>query len=132
VGDGPARKLLQQKYPAVQFAGYQFGESLACHVASADVFVFPSRTDTFGLVLLEAMACGVPVAAFPVTGPIDVVAHGVSGVLHEDLQQAALAALSLPAEPCRQHAQKFSWRNATQQFLRNLQHIGSSQHWQST
>ena len=120
VGDGPARNMLEIKYPDVKFAGYQFGEELADHVASADVFIFPSRTDTFGLVLLEAMASGVPVAAYPVTGPIDVVEHGVSGVLHEDLEQAAKAALALNPQDCRNHALRYSWHNATSQFLNNL------------
>jgi glycosyltransferase involved in cell wall biosynthesis len=92
-------------------------------MASADVFVFPSRTDTFGLVLLEAMACGVPVAAYPVTGPVDVVDNGVTGVLHEDLEQAAKMAYRLRPEDCRAHAIKFSWRNATAQFINNLHPI---------
>jgi glycosyltransferase involved in cell wall biosynthesis len=84
------------------------------------VFVFPSRTDTFGLVLLEAMACGVPVAAYPVTGPIDVVADGVSGALHEDLQVAALAALNLDRRACREHALRYTWEAATRQFIAAL------------
>jgi glycosyltransferase involved in cell wall biosynthesis len=123
VGDGPARAMLGNKYPNVKFVGYQHGESLVEHMASADVFVFPSRTDTFGLVLLEAMACGVPVAAYPVTGPVDVVDNGVTGVLHEDLEQAAKMAYRLRPEDCRAHAMKFSWRNATAQFINNLHPI---------
>lgn len=123
VGDGPARPMLVSKYPDVKFVGYQHGESLVEHMASADVFVFPSRTDTFGLVLLEAMACGVPVAAYPVTGPVDVVEQGVSGVLHEDLEKAAKMAYRLRPEDCRAHAIKFSWSNATAQFIKNLQLI---------
>ena len=95
VGGGPAAADLQRRYPDAVFAGYRHGEDLAAHIAASDVFVFPSRTDTFGLVLLEAMACGVPVAAYPVTGPIDVVVPGVTGVLSEDLRAAALAALHL-------------------------------------
>ena len=87
-----------------RFVGYKFGADLARHLSSADVFVFPSRTDTFGLVMLEAIACGTPVAAYPVTGPIDVIAAGVSGVLDEDLRQAALAALKLDREGCRRSA----------------------------
>jgi glycosyltransferase involved in cell wall biosynthesis len=102
------------------FAGYRYGEDLATHIAASDVFVFPSRTDTFGLVLLEAMACGVPVAAYPVTGPIDVVVRGVTGVLSEDLRAAALAALHLSPEACRAHALQHSWAAATRQFLANL------------
>jgi glycosyltransferase involved in cell wall biosynthesis len=126
VGEGPALSVLRSKYPTVQFAGYKFGEPLAQHVASADVFVFPSRTDTFGLVLLEAMACGIPVAAYPVTGPIDVVEEGISGVLHTDLEQAARAALLLNADQCRQQALRYSWEQATQQFFNNLQRFDSS------
>lgn len=120
VGDGPARAELQAAYPAAKFVGFKFGEELACHVAAADVFVFPSRTDTFGLVLLEAMACGVPVAAYPVTGPIDVVTHGVTGELNEDLRAATLAALELDPEQCRAYALTNTWENATRQFLSHL------------
>jgi glycosyltransferase involved in cell wall biosynthesis len=84
------------------------------------VFVFPSRTDTFGLVLLEAMACGVPVAAYPVTGPIDVVVHGRTGVLDDDLQRAAQAALELDPAACRAHALEYSWEACTRQFVAAL------------
>lgn len=126
IGDGPARTALQRKYPHVVFAGYKFGEELAAHLAAADVFVFPSRTDTFGLVLLEAMACGVPVAAYPVTGPIDVVRNGVTGVLSEDLQAATLAALQLNRHACREHALQYTWENATSQFLGHLARIYSA------
>ena len=120
VGDGPARAELETKYPNTKFVGYRFGEELASHVAAADVFVFPSRTDTFGLVLLEAMACGVPVAAYPVTGPIDVVTQGVTGELNEDLRAAALAALKLDPNQCRAYALANTWETATRQFLSNL------------
>jgi glycosyltransferase involved in cell wall biosynthesis len=120
VGDGPAAGALQSKYPDAVFTGYRFGEELAKHVACADVFVFPSRTDTFGLVLIEAMACGVPVAAYPVTGPIDVVANGVTGVLGEDLRMAALAALKLDRGACREHALRYTWEAATHQFIATL------------
>ena len=120
VGDGPATEGLRRKYPGAVFTGYRFGEELARHVAAADVFVFPSRTDTFGLVLLEAMACGVPVAAYPVTGPIDVVKIGVTGVLSEDLQVAALAALNLDRRACREHALRYTWEEATRQFVASL------------
>ena len=120
VGDGPARATLAERYPDVVFTGYKFGEELAEYVSAADVFVFPSRTDTFGLVLLEAMACAVPVAAYPVTGPIDVVEDGVSGVLREDLREAVLAALDLDPAACRQQALQFTWEAATRQFLANL------------
>lgn len=120
IGDGPATAGLRRKYPGTVFTGYRFGEELARHVAAADVFVFPSRTDTFGLVLLEAMACGVPVAAYPVTGPIDVVESGVTGVLDDDLQAAALAALKLDRRACREHALRYTWEAATRQFIAAL------------
>jgi glycosyltransferase involved in cell wall biosynthesis len=120
VGDGPARKALQEKYPNATFVGFKYGEELASHVAASDVFVFPSRTDTFGLVLLEAMACGVPVAAYPVTGPIDVVLQGETGVLDDDLSIAAVEALMLDPRECRDYALAHTWEAATQQFLTNL------------
>jgi glycosyltransferase involved in cell wall biosynthesis len=120
VGDGPARAQLEAQYPQCVFTGYKFGEELAQHVAAADVFVFPSRTDTFGLVLLEAMACGVPVAAYPVTGPIDVVKNGETGVLHDDLREAALGALKIDPAACREYAVQHTWARATQQFFSNL------------
>ena len=91
IGDGPELPRLKAQYPDAVYAGFRFGEDLARHLAAADVLVFPSLTDTFGLVNLEAMACGVPVAAFPVTGPIDVVEDGVTGALDEDLARAAAA-----------------------------------------
>jgi glycosyltransferase involved in cell wall biosynthesis len=121
VGDGPAAEGLRRKYPGAVFTGYRFGDELARHVAASDVFVFPSRTDTFGLVLLEAMACGVPVAAYPVTGPVDVVADGVAGALNEDLRAAALAALQLDRAACRAHALRFTWEAATSQFVAALE-----------
>jgi glycosyltransferase involved in cell wall biosynthesis len=120
IGNGPDLEMLKSKYPQVLFTGYRFGRELARHVASADVFVFPSRTDTFGLVMLEAMACGVPVAAYPVTGPVDVVTHGETGILDEDLRKAALAALDLSRERCREEALKYSWQAASREFAGNL------------
>ena len=121
VGDGPALAALRARYPTVRFTGFKHGEELARHLAAADVFVFPSRTDTFGLVLLEAMASGVPVAAYPVTGPRDVVVSGVTGVLHPDLGRATRQALQLDPAACVAHAGGYSWRNATLQFLSNLE-----------
>jgi glycosyltransferase involved in cell wall biosynthesis len=120
VGDGPERAALMRRYPSAVFTGAKFGEELAAHFRSADVFVFPSRTDTFGLVLLEAMACGTPCAAFPVTGPIDVIRQGVSGVLSDDLRSAAMAGLDLDRAAVRDHALEFSWERATAQFLNHL------------
>ena len=120
VGDGPQRVALQRRFPSTVFTGAKIGEELAAHFRSADVFVFPSRTDTFGLVLLEAMASGTPCAAFPVTGPIDVIVPGRSGMLSRDLRTAALAALELPRDVVRQHAMRFSWEHATAQFLGHL------------
>ena len=121
VGGGPQLAELARRYPGVRFAGPRQGEDLARHYAAADVFVFPSRTDTFGLVLLEALASGVPVAAFPVPGPLDVVDGAGVGVLGEDLAAAAHRALAVPPEACRAYALKFSWRRAAEQFLANLQ-----------
>jgi glycosyltransferase involved in cell wall biosynthesis len=120
IGDGPDRALLQRRYPSTVFVGYRFGAELARHLSSADVFVFPSRTDTFGLVMLEAMACGTPVAAYPVVGPVDVVEPGVTGVLDESLADAALAALELDRERCHRAAQRWTWERATRQFLSHL------------
>ena len=124
VGDGPQLEQFRRKYPEIRFTGAKVGEELARHYAAGDVFVFPSRTDTFGLVQLEALASGLPVAAYPVPGPLDVVnGYGV-GCLDEDLGRAARAALEIPAERCRAFALKFSWDNCAQQFLDNLRPIG--------
>jgi glycosyltransferase involved in cell wall biosynthesis len=120
VGDGPERANLMRRFPHAIFTGAKFGEELADYFRSADAFVFPSRTDTFGLVLLEAMACGTPCAAFPVTGPIDVIKPGISGFLSDDLGAAAMDALRLPRDAVRAHALDFSWDRATAQFLSHL------------
>ncbi len=120
VGDGPQRAELAARFPDVHFAGWRMGEGLAAAYKAADVFVFPSRTDTFGLVLLEAMACGTPVAAFPVMGPLDVVADSPGGVLDEDLRAACLAALECPREQARAHAERFSWPSCAAAFRRQL------------
>ena len=109
VGEGPQREELQKRFPDVVFAGARFGEDLARHYAGADVFVFPSRTDTFGLVLIEALACGVPVAAYPLPGPIDIVTNPEVGALDEDLGSAAKAALGKSPEACRRHALRYTW-----------------------
>ncbi len=120
VGDGPQLARLRRRYKTVHFAGRREGAALAAAYAGADAFVFPSRTDTFGLVLLEALACGTPVAAFPVTGPRDVVGNARVGVLDADLRAAALAALALDRGECRAHAEQFSWRASAQAFLSHL------------
>ncbi len=99
------------------------GPSLATLYRSADVMVFPSRTDTFGLVILESLACGTPVAAYPVPGPIDVIGNSAAGVMHEDLRQACLQALDVSRHAARAHAETYSWAAATQQFLAALQPI---------
>tara|TARA_R110002049_G_scaffold252264_1_gene427156 strand:- start:294515 stop:295543 length:1029 start_codon:yes stop_codon:yes gene_type:complete len=120
IGDGPATNELRQKYPNVKFEGYKFGEQLANYLASGDVFVFPSLTDTFGVVMLEAMACGLPVAAFPVTGPRDVVRDGTTGILNDNLKTAALEALKLDPQDCINQALEYTWEQATLQFINNL------------
>jgi glycosyltransferase involved in cell wall biosynthesis len=120
VGGGPALEELRCRYPQVVFTGYKYGEELATLLAGADCFVFPSRTDTFGLVMLEAMASGLPVAAYPVTGPIDVVRDGQTGCLRHDLAAAIEGALGLDRARCREQALEYRWENATRQFLGNL------------
>jgi hypothetical protein len=120
-GAGPALNGIRARHPDVNYLGVLNQWELAEVYASADVFVFPSKTDTFGLVLLEAMACGLPVAAYPVTGPLDVIGDSIkAGVMHEDLRTACLAALHLRREDAVVHAQKFSWRAATEEFLANV------------
>lgn len=126
IGDGPQRKALEQEFPAAHFTGALHGEELAQAYAGADIFVFPSRTDTFGLVVLEALASGLPVAAYPVTGPKDILAmapHPV-GALDEDLRAACLAALNINRAHCRPYAEKFSWQACAERFLNNLVPIG--------
>lgn len=120
-GVGPALKSIQARYRRVNYLGVLDQHALAEVYASADVFVFPSKTDTFGLVLLEAMACGLPVAAYPVSAPLDVIGDcRAAGVLHEDLRTACLEALKLRREDALAHARTFSWRAATEQFLAHL------------
>jgi 1,2-diacylglycerol 3-alpha-glucosyltransferase/glucuronosyltransferase len=120
VGDGPQRKELQQRFPDTEFVGMKAGAELVSYFQRADVFVFPSRTDTFGLVLVEAMACGTPVAAFPVRGPIDVVKDPGAGVLDHDLGAAAMAALTLDREKVHRYGERFSWEHSSKQFLASL------------
>jgi 1,2-diacylglycerol 3-alpha-glucosyltransferase/glucuronosyltransferase len=120
VGDGPQKSVLEHKYPGVRFLGEKTGADLTAHLAAADVFVFPSRTDTFGVVQLEALACGTPVAAFPVTGPLDVIADHPVGALDEDLRSACLRALNVSRDACRDFALERSWENSARQFIGNL------------
>ncbi len=127
VGDGPLKPSLEAKYPEAVFAGVKTGEELAQWYAACDCFVFPSLTDTFGLVLLEAMAAGLPVAAFPVTGPIDVVTDPLTGVLDSDLQKAALAAVKLDSADCRAFALQHSWTEAAKRFLAHQVPAGKRQ-----
>lgn len=121
VGDGPARADLEKRYPGALFTGMKTGEDLARAYAQADVFVFPSKTDTFGNTILEALASGVPVAAYPVTGPIDIIEDGSgAGALNNDLKAACLAALDCSREDASRLARKFTWEAASRQFLNNV------------
>jgi glycosyltransferase involved in cell wall biosynthesis len=120
VGDGPQMKELKAKFPETVFAGFLTGEPLARHIAAADVFVFPSLTDTFGIVLLDALASGVPVAAYPVTGPQDVIASDKVGKLDVNLKKAVFEALKLNPDDCRNYALNYSWANCSEQFFNNL------------
>ena len=121
VGDGPQLQDLKVRFPEVIFTGKRTGEDLAECYASADVFVMPSRTETFGIVILEAMASGLPVAAYPVTGPIDLIAPGKTGVISEDLAQAAKDALQLSSEHVREKALEYSWESAARLFVSNIE-----------
>ena len=120
IGDGPDLGRLRARYPDAVFVGAKFGRELARHLSAADVFVFPSRTDTFGLVMLEAMACGVPVAAFPVQGPLDVIDHRHTGVLDDDLALAIKGALTLNRADCVAAAGAFTWARCTAEFASHL------------
>ena len=124
VGDGPQRAELQEKYPEVKFVGAKYGDELAAYFGCADVFVFPSLTDTFGLVILEAMAAGVPVAGFNAPGPADIIPGSNAGALAPDrvngLREACLACLDLDRTAVRAFAEQFSWRSCAEQFVRNL------------
>ncbi len=120
VGDGPQRAELAERYPAARFLGIQSGDSLVRHYRAADVFVFPSRTDTLGLVMLEALACGIPIAGYPVQGPLDVVGDSGVGVLDEDLAAAVRGAIGIDPARCRARALEHSWDQSVREFLNNL------------
>ncbi len=126
VGDGPARTALEAKYPQAHFLGPKFGDDLAAAYAAADVFVFPSKTDTFGLVMIEALASGVPVAAYPVTGPIDVLKVHV-GVMDNDIDAAIAGALLLDRRACADYGRSFTWEASARQFLEALAPVGIDQ-----
>src|SRR3984893_16062260 len=117
IGDGPQSEELKRRFPEAHFLGSLEGVPLAAHLAAADVFVFPSRTDTFGIVQLEALASGVPVAAFPVTGPKDVIGNHPVGVVNEDLAAACMEALWICRDACREYALGYSWENSARQFV---------------
>jgi glycosyltransferase involved in cell wall biosynthesis len=131
VGNGPQKAELERRFPQAKFVGEKTGEDLTAHVAAADVFVFPSLTDTFGVVQLEALACGTPVAAFPVTGPLDVIADRPIGAIDNDLRSACMRALTMSRETCRNFALERSWENSARQFIGNLAVLQPSRSLQS-
>ncbi|MGC2084415.1 MAG: glycosyltransferase family 1 protein [Bradyrhizobium sp.] len=120
VGNGPQKAELEKRFPDAHFLGEKTGADLTAHMAAADVFVFPSLTDTFGVVQLESLACGTPVAAFPVTGPLDVIADNPIGAIDHDLRAACLRALTMSRTACRNFALDRSWENSARQFIGNL------------
>jgi glycosyltransferase involved in cell wall biosynthesis len=127
IGDGPDLEKLRRAYPDIRFTGAMIGAELAAAYAQADVFVFPSKTDTFGNVILEALASGVPVAAYPVTGPADILGnHPDAGALDNDLRTACLKAMYCSREAARALSQSYSWEAATNQFLGNLMHASET------
>ncbi|WP_310619190.1 glycosyltransferase family 4 protein [Flexibacterium corallicola] len=128
VGGGPRLQQLQSAYPAVVFKGPLTGWALVEHYAGASVFVFPSKTDTFGNVILEALACGTPVAAYPVMGPKDILGGNQAGILSQNLEEAAIAALKLDGDYCRKFAQTFSWEASAHRFWKNVTVKGKLEH----
>jgi glycosyltransferase involved in cell wall biosynthesis len=129
IGTGPQEADLKRRFPDAKFLGLIENGKLAAHLASADVFVFPSRTDTFGVVQLEALASGVPIAAFPVTGPKDVVGDHPIGALNENLRAACLSALSVSRDACREFALGYSWETSARQFLGHLRSVSQGRQW---
>lgn len=133
IGDGPALNELKSRFPNVLFTGFMTGEELVSQLARSDVFVFPSLTDTLGVVQLEAMACGVPVAAFPVSGPRSVIVNGQNGWMDKELGKAAIKCLGINPESCRSYAETYTWEACTEQFIENLavhsQPYGSKNHF---
>lgn len=123
IGEGPQEAELRRRFPDAKFLGLMEHKLLAAHLAAADAFVFPSLTDTFGIVQLEALACGVPIAAFPVTGPRDVVGDYPIGVLHDDLRAACMGALKISREACRAFALTRSWEKSALQFIRHIDQL---------
>jgi glycosyltransferase involved in cell wall biosynthesis len=126
IGKGPMEGELKRRFPQAKFLGQLENGMLAAHLAAADVFVFPSRTDTFGVVQLEALASGVPIAAFPVTGPKDVIADNPIGVLNEDLRAACLGALQISRDACRAFALRHSWENSARQFIAHVRKVATN------
>jgi glycosyltransferase involved in cell wall biosynthesis len=122
VGDGPYRKKLEKKYPLVEFVGYKSGSELADYYVNADVFCFPSKTDTFGIVMIEAMSLGCPVAGYPVAGPIDVIESDVNGYMDENFENAILKCLSLDRHKVYVSSFKWTWENCWKIFKENLVH----------
>jgi glycosyltransferase involved in cell wall biosynthesis len=118
VGDGPEKEKMQKKYPNIKFVGYKFGEELASYYQNADVFVFPSKSDTYGIVILESMACGTPVAAYPVTGPIDQIIDGKNGYVDHDLLTAVLNCLTIKRTDTYSTVKNISWKNSAKQFVK--------------
>jgi glycosyltransferase involved in cell wall biosynthesis len=123
IGAGPQQAELKRRFPATKFLGQLDNGILAAHLAAADVFVFPSLTDTFGIVQLEALASGVPMAAFPVTGPRDVIGNNQVGVLNEDLRTACMQALWISRDACREFALRYSWENSARQFIAHARKV---------
>jgi glycosyltransferase involved in cell wall biosynthesis len=126
IGNGPQKAELERRFPQVKFLGEKTGKDLTSHMAAADVFVFPSLTDTFGVVQLEALACGTPVAAFPVTGPLDVIADHPIGAIDNDLRSACMRALEMSRQTCRSFALGRSWDSSARQFIGNLAELQPS------